>query len=117
MEMAGASDLNEKGEAVVAAADGGFTPFAGATLKRQKSFGGGAAAAVRANLRRQQSLKQGRSVGTIDDTLASDGSDALNFVYPNRMSLSSCCPVRVLSILGLLDALGGSTLSRSATIG
>ena len=70
MEMAGASDLNEKGEAVVAAADDGFTPFAGATLKRQKSFGGGAAAAVRANLRRQQSLKQGRSVGTIDETTA-----------------------------------------------
>lgn len=69
MDMAGAmsaSDLNEKGEAVVAAADDGFTPFSGASVKRTKSFGGGAAAAVRANLRRQQSLKQGgRAVGTL----------------------------------------------------
>ena len=68
MDMAGAmsaSDLNEKGEAVVAAADDSFTPFSGASLKRTKSFGGGAAAAVRANLRRQQSLKQGRAVGAL----------------------------------------------------
>lgn len=71
MDMPGdmsASDLNAKGEAVVSAADDGFKPFSGASLKRTKSFGGGAAAAVRANLRRQQS-KQGRSVGTITHLL------------------------------------------------
>lgn len=105
----GGTDLNEKGEAVSAAAVGGFTPFSGASLKRTKSaslHGGGAAAAVRANLRRQQSLKGGNKMGK----------------SPHKAyELKACSNVSLLchsvAFTGLLDALGGSTLSRAATIG
>ena len=111
----GGTDLNEKGEAVVAAADGGFTPFSGASLKRTKSFGGGAAAAVRANLRRQQSLKGGKKMGKSSPhkpTLTSCKSSPTV-----KLALTCRCPVSGVCGTGLLDALGGSTLSRAATIG